>query len=44
VSSIKVMAVLSVVATLCLAAVVALQLIEMRDYGAPPTVWPVLPE
>lgn len=41
---IKLMGALAVIATLCLGAVLALQIIEMQDYKAPPSVWPILPD
>lgn len=38
----KVMTILAIVATLCFAAVVALQVLEFTHYSAEPSVWPAV--
>lgn len=37
------MAILSIFATLCVAAIVTLQVLEHLSYKAPPSVWPATP-
>ncbi len=37
------MAILSIFATLCVAAIVTLQVLEHMHYKAPPSVWPATP-
>ena len=39
----RLMAVLTILATLCVAGQIALQVVEMQDYEAPPSVWPMSP-
>ena len=40
-SSTKILSILAIVATLCFAVLVVLQVVELTHYSAPPSVWPV---